>query len=320
MLFSILICTRNRPNEISQCLNSLKSYDYLDGIDCEVIVINNASDQTIVYDICKKYNVRYFNETRKGKSIGLNTGIDGSNGTYLIFIDDDVVIKDPDWAKKLINNFALEDNVGYVSGNVKALSIETKSEISFENRGGLSKGPNTRIIRYEDFVKHRLAGYPVRLIAAGANCAIPRTVLNEVGYFDELFGPGSFVGGGESLDICYRVLQGGFTAIYDPDSIVYHQHPKSIPKLSEKQFQYGVADGAIHTKFWIEYGDWRSFLEILYGRVGLLVFRLFLSLLGKYSLPPQSIIHGILGNILGPLRYFYAITRMEVTKTKLSRY
>jgi GT2 family glycosyltransferase len=319
MLFSILICTRNRRKELTLCLNSLHTNNYLDRIDCEVIVIDNASDHATVYDICSKYSITYFRAIRKGKSIGLNIGVDGSNGTYLIFIDDDVVIRDQDWADKLISNFAREDNVGYVSGNVKAISIETEAEISFENRGGLSKGQKPRIIRYEDFRKHRLVGYPVRLMAAGANCAIPRAVLNEIGYFDELLGPGSFVGGGESLDICYRVLRGGFTAIYDPNSIVYHQHPRSIPELSRKQFQYGVADGAIHTKFWIEYGDWRSFLEICYGRVGLLFFRLFLSLLGKYSLPPQSIIYGILGNILGPLRYFIAITRMKLTKANLYR-
>jgi len=306
---TILVCTKDRPHDLRICLQSLSDFGYFDRADLDVVVVDNNSTTDQPARVCSRYPVQYFSESKRGKSAGLNKGIRESNGKYVVFIDDDVVIGSSEWIDNLLRNLSNGQNVGYVSGNVIAYKTETLAENMWEEKGALSKGSERKEFGAEFYRKFRLRGVPIRFVAVGANCVIPRKVLEDVGGYDELLGPGSLVGGGESLDICYRVLRKGYLAIYDPEAWVYHSHPTEIASLRHKMFHYGVADGAMYTKFLVELGDWRSACEILWGRNLQLAYRLLRSLLGKYPMRPDMLLAGICGNIFGPFKYTIARLR-----------
>ncbi|MCC7189894.1 MAG: glycosyltransferase family 2 protein [Anaerolineales bacterium] len=316
---TILISTRNRINEITECLTSLRKFGYMDRADIEIIVVdNNSSDDTTSY-ICRSFSIIYLVETKSGKSASLNRGIRSSHGQFIVFIDDDVVICSETWIDELRSNFLFGEKIGYVSGNVKAYKTETIAEKMWEKKGGLSKGNTSKMVGWAFFRKFRLAGVPVRLIGAGANCMISKKTLQDVGNFDELLGPGSLVGGGESLDIVYRILQKGYFAKYDPGAVVLHKHPELVAELKSKMFHYGIADSAIHTKFFLEFGDWRSLFEILISRNLQLLFRLAGSFVGIYPLSPDILIFGIAGNLIGPFKYVHALMKIAKTPYSISR-
>jgi GT2 family glycosyltransferase len=213
----------------------------------EVVVVDNNSMGEATSRVCQGFPIKYILETKAGKSAALNCGIRNSAGDYIVLIDDDVVVCSESWIDDLLQNYLSDDKIGYVSGNVKAYKVETVAEKMWEKKGGLSKGNVRKTFGPDFFNKFRFAGVPVRLIGAGANCMIPKKILYEIGLFDELLGPGSLVGGGESLDIVYRILQRGYYAKYDPHAIVLHVHPESISDLRSKLFHYGIADSALHT-------------------------------------------------------------------------
>lgn len=307
MSISLIIPTRDRARYLSQCLASLDQYGYLQMDDVQVIVVDNDSRGRDTSMLCASYpNITYLVEWKHGRAAAVNTGIKHAKGEYIAFTDDDVIARDSSWLYHLRSNFENRYDVGYVSGNVIAYQLETQAQQMWEVKGGLSKGDQHKRFGPDFFARRRLVGVPVRLIAAGANSMIPKSVLEEVGYHDEMFGPGSLVGHGESLDICYRVLKHGYTAIYDPEAIVFHCHPRSLSSLRKKMFKYGIGDTAIHTKFFFEYWDVRSLFEVLWGRPFLLLARLAHSLIGTYPMTPDMLIAGYVGALLGPWIYAYA--------------
>lgn len=305
-LVSLIIPTCDRADHLTCCLNSLERHGYLSNDTFEVIVVDNNSSTSETWQVCKEYQaIKYVFERKQGRSAALNTGIKNAKGVYIAFTDDDVIVKDPKWLTKLVSNFESQSEVGYVSGNVTAYSCETRSQRMWERKGGLSKGNQRRQFGYDFFKQKCLSGVPIRLIAAGANCMIPKYVFDKIGYYDEAFGIGSIIPHGESLDICYRVLQEGYMAVYDPKATIFHLHPRTLSSLRRKMFIYGIGDTATHMKFFIKYEDIRSLFEILWGRPFLLLGRLIKSLFGIYPMSPDMLVAGFFGALIGPWIYIY---------------
>lgn len=276
--------------------------------DVQVIVVDNdpngSEDNRLT---CESHsNVIYVHEKISGRSAAINAGIKHSKGTYIAFTDDDTVVSDSVWLHRLQHNFENRPDVGYVSGNVVAYELETSAQRMWEAKGGLSKGKQRKEFEAKFFTRPRLSGVPIRLIAAGANSMIPKRILDEIGSYDSMLGIGSRVCHGESLDICYRTMRAGYTAIYDPEARIFHFHPRSVADLRRKMFQYGIGDTAVHTKFLLEYKDIRGLFEILWGRPLTLLLRLLKSLVRVYPMTPDMLIAGFTGALLGPCIYLRA--------------
>lgn len=308
-MISVVVPTRNRPHNLARLLNSLKEQGYLDTPEIQVILADSAGNDSSVQMISRQFGVDYVRCEIPGRSLAINEALKAAKGDYIAFTDDDVIVRDMDWLHCLMNHFSTNPSVGYVSGNVIADSLTSPAQAMWEAKGGLSKGGKIRVFDTSIFRKGRLSGFPVRLIAAGANSMIPRSVLEKVGDYDERFGLGSPIPHGESLDMCYRVLRAGYSAVYDPNAIVYHGHPVSVNSLRKKMFIYGIGDTAVHCKFFLEYGDIRGLFEAIWGRTGLLLGRLIMSILGKYPLPPDVVLFSFCGALIGPMSYLYSRLR-----------
>jgi glycosyltransferase involved in cell wall biosynthesis len=93
MLLSIVIPTRNRPELLSKCLESLAS-EGLDRTDTEVIVVDDASESGAAEKtrvLCESRGARRIRlEKRTGASFARNCGINASSGEWIAFLDDDV--------------------------------------------------------------------------------------------------------------------------------------------------------------------------------------------------------------------------------------
>lgn len=307
MEIALIIATKDRPNSLERLLDSMKRHRVFSRQNLKVVIIDNGLNPPGTQQVCNNFPVQYFRQPIPGKSQALNKGLQNSDADYIAFIDDDVVIVDPDWIDRLLAPFLQKDKVGYVSGQVRAFELRTRAQIAWEKKGGLSKGEMPKCFDHKDFRRLRFRGFPVNKIAAGANCMISREALHTVGLFDPLLGPGAVTRHGESLDYCYRVLLNGFETHYNPQSIVAHSHPSSTKDLIKKHLIYGLGDAAIHTKFLLQYHDFRSLFELLWGRNLELTYRLIRSITGRYPLPPMALVAGLIGLMLGPWLYLYAV-------------
>ena len=75
-----------------------------------------------------------------------------------------------------------------------------------------------------------------------------RSVLIDVGGFDEALDTGAPLPGGGDLDIFYRVVRAGVPLIYEPRLVVFHQHRREYAALRRQMYAWGLGTMAYATK------------------------------------------------------------------------
>jgi GT2 family glycosyltransferase len=183
--------------------------------------------------------VRRVLEPRPGLSRARNRGVAESTGEIIAFTDDDVIV-DPLWIRALVRGIGREDAVGCATGFVTAAELDTPAQQYFERRVCWSDDFAPRLF---DLGEHRvdvpLYPYLTGTFGAGANFAITRSALADVGPFDEALGAGSPAMGGEDIDYFLRLLLAGYAIAYEPAAIVWHVHRRELAALREQLDSYG---------------------------------------------------------------------------------
>jgi glycosyltransferase involved in cell wall biosynthesis len=118
-LASIIICTRNRAASLDRTLRGLLDDD--SATDRELVIVDNASsDRTrLVAEAAAAtagFPVVIVSESRPGLSRARNAGVRRASGEFLLFTDDDIVVR-PGWVDALVAPFASGD-VAVTGGRV----------------------------------------------------------------------------------------------------------------------------------------------------------------------------------------------------------
>ncbi len=254
---SVILATRDRPDRLARCLPSLLSLRYP---DYEVIVVDNAPSTSATADfIQQRYadepGIRYVREDRPGLSLARNRGIQEARGEIIAFTDDDVVV-DTYWLAGLVRGFGTLENVACVAGLILPLELETPAQFLFEAQGGLSHGFSRRIF---DLREHHQKNPSYPYIAgacsagAGASMAFTASFLRSEGGFDPALGAGSPTCGGEDVVAFLHVILHGYRLVYDPASLIYHQHRRDYTALQKQLYGYGIAYTAYLTRILIDH-------------------------------------------------------------------
>jgi glycosyltransferase involved in cell wall biosynthesis len=292
---SVVICTRDRSEQLAECLCSLQN---LSPAPYEVIVVDNApiTDQT--YQLVSKMSgIRYIEEPRPGLSVARNTGIRHSSGDIIAFTDDDVIVY-PNWIAQLQQSFQHE-KVMAVTGLVIPAELETEAQVAFETELG-SLGREYQAITYDQlfFDTNQSIGVPVWRIGAGANMAFRRLAFELVGYFDEQLGAGAS-GCSEDSEMWYRLLADGWRCCYEPAAVVFHHHRRDLKGLKKQMYYYMRGHVVALFVQFERYKHWgnlfRIFLLLPKYYVGLLVFGLLRGFGSRY----KTYISEVLGCIAG---------------------
>src|SRR5690606_19769438 len=230
---SVVICTRNRPEAIVECVTSLmESID----LDFELIVVDNAPDDNSTELALKIFPLlKYIKEPCKGLDIARNTGARYASRSIIAYTDDDVLV-DKSWTKNLKTAFN-DPLTMSVTGLVIPVSLQTKSQYIFERDWGFNKGYLPVVFDQKYFNRNVDIGVPVWDIGAGANMAFRREIFDQVGWFDERLDVGASGCSGDS-EFWYRILAGGWNCNYYPQVFVYHQHRETAKALKSQIFNY----------------------------------------------------------------------------------
>jgi SAM-dependent methyltransferase/GT2 family glycosyltransferase len=179
--------------------------------------------------------VTYVAEPRPGLSAARNAALAATGAALLAFVDDDVVVE-PGWLGWLCAPFA-DPAVGAVCGLVLPAALDTEAQLAFETvLGGLGRG---FVPRRADraLLDGRLRAAPVWDLGAGANMAVRRAALDAVGAFDERLGAGA-AGCSEDSELWHRLLAAGWAVVYEPASVVEHEHRRTWPELERQAHAY----------------------------------------------------------------------------------
>jgi glucosyl-dolichyl phosphate glucuronosyltransferase len=241
-LISIVICSHNRSACVSECLGALIPQI---GAQAEVILVDSASDPKNGADLaklaCFYSGVRLTRVDQPGHSHARNRGAQLATAEWVVFLDDDAV-PFPDWLEKLSTTLAtVSPTQAIIGGGIypkwpdgmsgQHLSKRWKMFLSLAEAD--SPGPVTE-------------GYP----ANGANYAIRRRVLLDIGGFSESLGRvgGSLISGDESY-VTKRVLDKGLYAGFHPAFKVHHKIHRerlTISWILRRAFWEGVSDVRIY--------------------------------------------------------------------------
>jgi len=93
MLFSIVVPTCNRYPALSRCLAALQpQLEKLGPETCEIIVTDDSPDDASKSKIATDFpGVRWQQGPRRGPAANRNSGAKGSQGDWLVFVDDDCI-------------------------------------------------------------------------------------------------------------------------------------------------------------------------------------------------------------------------------------
>ncbi len=220
---SMIIPVRNRPDEITACLESLGRLDY-PAERLETIVVDDAS-QDRTPEVISAFQVRLISlKQHRHASFCRNLGGREAKGEILAFVDSDC-LADPSWLMELVPAFGDPLN-GAVGGMVDAW---------FEDKG---------LDRYEK-VKSPLnmGDWPRSSREGDRFFYIPScNFLTRKSLFLKLEGFREDMQVGEDVDLCWRIQDQGYHIEYRPLGRVYHRHRNKIKHFCSRRFDYGTSE------------------------------------------------------------------------------
>jgi GT2 family glycosyltransferase len=249
-LASVVVCTRDRAGYVTGCLQALLALAYP---RFEIVLVDNAPTTPATAQIVRQRfghvpHLRYVREDRPGLSNARNLGIQEARGEILAFTDDDVRV-DPHWLTALVMAFGATPEVACVTGPILPAALETDVDMWVEEWVGGDMSFQRRVY---DMTDHRdpspLYPYSMGKFGAGASMAFRASSLHVLGGFDPALGAGTPIGGGEDLDMFFRVLSGGMMLVYEPSAIVRHLARPDYDGLVEQVRRNGVGFSAVLTK------------------------------------------------------------------------
>lgn len=264
---SVVLCTRDRPEDLAGALASITALDYP---EFEIVVVDNAprTDATArVIDEAGDPRLRHIVEPTPGLSTARNTGLRAARHGLVAFTDDDVVV-DPHWLHGLARGFAEHPDAACVCGLVPSGELRTAAQAYFDQRVSWADSLSPR--RYclaEPPADLPLFPFHVGRYGTGANFAVKRAVVVGMGGFDEALGAGTATRGGEDIDLFYRLVAGGHTLVNDPAAIVWHRHRSDPDALLAQAKGYGLGLGAWLTKVALDRGHRRRALTVARRRL-----------------------------------------------------
>lgn len=246
---SVVVATRNRPLELSCCLDSLLAQTHR---PARIVVVDDAPGGDLTPAVVGRFAgsgiVRYVEGKRGGLAAAHNRGLDEVATPLVAFTDDDVVAHE-EWLERLVGAFASVPGVGCVTGLIVPHELESAAQLLLEGYAGYGKGPARRVF---DLGANRPADplfpFAAGRFGSGANMAFTRMVLDELGGFDPALGAGTRAMGGDDLAAFFEVLQHGHRLVYEPAAIVRHRHARDFHALKRQVYGYGVGLTAFLTK------------------------------------------------------------------------
>ncbi len=247
--WSVVVCTRERPENLRQCLTSLICQDHP---DFAVWVIDNAptsgNTRQIVASFCADLDIHYVVEPRPGLSRARNAALRKElGGEFVAWLDDDEVA-DSLWLSELARAFDGRPEVVAASGAVVPAELTTRTQLWFEQFGGHSKG---RGFTEDEFSPHTWSKqhplYPLPPFGVGANMAFRTEALLRLGGFDEALGAGTPAQGSEDTKMFTDLLRAGGTVVYQPSAITRHFHRRDLVGLRRQMRGYGSGLTAFYT-------------------------------------------------------------------------
>jgi len=227
-LFSIIVPTFNRANEVRELIGSFQNQT-LPHNQFEVLLVDDGSDDDTPERVKQfmpqaDFRIRLLQHQHEGPGPARNFGMAQAEGEFFLFIDSDC-IADRHWLERIAQ--AVEQEQPQAFGGPDGVLPEFTplqkaidySMTSFLTTGGMRGHSKKRLAKF----------YP-----RSFNMGIHYSIFENLGGMNNLRH-------GQDLEFSRRIVASGAKVIYVPDAIVYHKRRTSLRKFFRQMFNWGVA-------------------------------------------------------------------------------
>lgn len=231
---SVIVPTRNRPDQIAPCVESILANSHS---SMELIVVDQSDardSECALAAFQDDVRLRYVATGTRGAARARNVGIELSTAELIAFTDDDCRVP-TDWVSRIMQLFDNEPTAGVIFGRVDIPKNTQDGEFlaSFE--------PVRR--SYEGEFPRGLEPWGI-----SANMAVRRKVLDDIGAFDPLLGPGSKFKAGEDVDFAIRAIARNWKVVTANEIPLMHLGVRTGEAARTLLLGYMFATGAVFTK------------------------------------------------------------------------
>ncbi len=230
---SVIVCSLKRPELLRHTLRGLSRQTHP---QMEVIVVHDPHDRETLQVLEAYPRAKRVPNEKNNLSISRNLGIMAAAGDIVAFQDDDAVA-DPHWVSDLLEGYR-NPKVGAVGGIVYK---GTTSEVVQFNRGKITRFAQSLPVNPTSISPDDPKGEFFNYLM-GTNCSFRRTLLVELGGFDEHIH--FFADDG---DICTRLIEKGYRVHHHPRAVMFHHFAKGFIRESEQDWRFDII---IHDNFY----------------------------------------------------------------------
>jgi glycosyltransferase involved in cell wall biosynthesis len=219
---SVVIPTRNRPQEVERCLDALSKQTQPSG-SFEVIVVDDGSEPALAIDPQRwaaKFELKLIHQKNTGPAGARNRGVAEARGEFLAFTDDDC-LPTPTWLEKLVA--ALRANPEAMVGGSTFNGL--KNDLFAETSQLIVQ------LVYNHFNRDPANAY----FFASNNMACRRIDCLHLGGFDEEFPKAA----AEDREFCDRWRMQGRPLVWEKNALIEHRHAQTLAGFCRLHFRYG---------------------------------------------------------------------------------
>lgn len=229
MKLSVIIVNYNVTRLLKNCLLSIRKY--IQEVDYEVIVIDNASTDSSWEDLIPEFPEVYFisSETNGGFSKANNQAIQTARGEYVLLLNPDTELEGF-YMKELLDFADSRPDFGCLGVHMHDAEgrflPESKRSVpdmfnSFEKLFTNFRKNNSKSYYRNDIEERAVAEVEV---ITGAFLLAKKEVYQKIGGLDE-----TYFMYGEDIDLCYTFLKNGYKNFYyGKASILHHKGESTI--------------------------------------------------------------------------------------------
>ncbi len=229
IIFSVVIPTYNRSEQLLNCLKALARQEY--DRDCfEVIVVSDGGEfptDSRVERLRGEMNLTILLQPHAGPACARNTGASQARGHYLAFTDDDC-LPEPDWLGCLASRVAVSGGCAFGGRTVNAFPRNLCSVAS-------------QLLVDYIYAFHATNPDRQRFFATN-NLVVSSAHFHAVGGFDASYP----LAAGEDREFCDRLRKIGIPFLFVPEAVVYHAHAMTVASYARQQFNYGCGSFLFH--------------------------------------------------------------------------
>ena len=231
---SVVVPTRNRPDQVPGCVESILANG---GDDYDVVVVDQSDDdatERAMKALLEDPRVTYVHSDERGVAKARNLGWRSSSSSIIIYTDDDCRVP-PGWVEGLRASLAGDERTSIVFGRVVVPSEVSNGEFaaSFEPVDAVHDGD--------------LPG-PSEPWGISANMLVRSSLLEQLGGFDDALGAGGRFKSAAETDLMIRAVAAGYRVRDVQEPKVLHYGVRGIEEAPQLVRGYAFGLGAAFTK------------------------------------------------------------------------